>query len=245
MGCHVTSAHGVNKTLNISLCLGAERDSGMCNMLSRLTPDQPITDTGPGKRREQPNSWSPVPRVGSRAQWSSHPSYLDSLDSTRPRLSSHDTSGTKRWPGEIRTGNIDNTYNCLLFIGNAEIYARISCNTRSCERPGSVWRWAKSQSCFLASQRFNIANTGPRRPPTEPHNKSHRQVEKIINFWRNVLWRFLGIFTFNGPSWLMQTINFVLWWWLIGESVRCFCPVLGSRVIIWQLAWCVLKRGQS
>ena len=139
--------------------------------------------------REQPNSWSPVPRVGSRAQWSSHPSYLDSLDGTRPRLSSHDTSGTKRWPGEIRTGNIDNTYNCLLFIGNAEIYARISCNTRSCERPGSVWRWAESRSCFLASQRFNIANTGPRRPPTEPHNEWHRQLKKIINLWRNVFWR--------------------------------------------------------
>ena len=41
----------------------------------------------------------------------------------------------------------------------------------------------------------------------------------------------------------MQTINFVLPG-LIGESVRCFC-LSGARVIIWQLAWCFVKRGKS
>lgn len=69
-----------------------------------LTSPSLTPHTGPGKRREreQPNSWSLVPRVGSRAQWSSHSSYLDSLDSTRPRLSSW-----YRWDKEVtwRNGN--------------------------------------------------------------------------------------------------------------------------------------------
>ena len=62
---------------------------GMCYMLSRVTPDQPsLTPAQVRAEREQPNSWSLVPRVGSRAQWSSHGSYLDGLDNTRPRLTS-------------------------------------------------------------------------------------------------------------------------------------------------------------
>ena len=139
------------------------------------------------------------------------------------------------------TGNTDNTYNCLLFIGNAEIYARISCNTRSRECPGSVWRRAESRFRFLASQQKPIKHCkyGPKKASNSA-TQWHRQVEKIINFWRNVIKPFLR-FGHEGQTGQCKLLILFCEDWLEKVSVVSVCPVPGwlfgsLRDVLWSEA---------